>query len=140
MTANTDSVNPDSGHLGSSSNETAPRMNPAIKAQWVAQLRSGEYVQGTQYLSRNGKFCCLGVLCDLHAKAGLGQWDEPSGGAGNRAYQGWNGSISDSVVAWSGLSDGTEVIINGALSSLAHHNDTYKCTFAEIADAIEAQL
>jgi len=34
--------------------------------EWVKALRSGEYKQGQSYLrSRDGKFCCLGVLCDL---------------------------------------------------------------------------
>lgn len=40
------------------------------KAQWVKALRSGEYVQGKDYLKRvdtDGitKHCCLGVLCDV---------------------------------------------------------------------------
>jgi len=34
--------------------------------EWVKALRSGEYKQGQSYLrSRDSKFCCLGVLCDL---------------------------------------------------------------------------
>lgn len=43
----------------------------------IAQLRSGNYVQGTGRLKTNdGGFCCLGVACDIYAKAtGLGLWD-----------------------------------------------------------------
>lgn len=37
-------------------------MDSKIKEQWVAALRSGKYKQGTGYLNRDGKFCCLGVL------------------------------------------------------------------------------
>lgn len=57
-------------------------MNPEVKAEWVAALRSGEYHQGTSAL-RNvttalenapATHCCLGVLCDLYAKKGEGEW------------------------------------------------------------------
>lgn len=34
-------------------------------ADWVQALRSGEYEQGQDYLCRGGKFCCLGVLCEI---------------------------------------------------------------------------
>lgn len=47
-------------------------MNPELKAKWVAALRSGKYEQGHEYLNKDGKFCCLGVLCDV---AGL-HWAE----------------------------------------------------------------
>lgn len=48
-------------------------MKPEIKAKWVETLRSGEYRQCDQALSKpifgaDGPyigFCCLGVLCDL---------------------------------------------------------------------------
>jgi len=46
-------------------------MVPEIKAQWVAALRSGEYVKGRNHLQKDGKFCCLGVLCELAVKAGI---------------------------------------------------------------------
>jgi len=34
-------------------------------ADWVNALRSGDYEQGQDYLCRDGKFCCLGVLCEI---------------------------------------------------------------------------
>jgi hypothetical protein len=40
-------------------------MKKAIKKKWVAALRSGEYKQGRRYLKRDGKYCCLGVLCEI---------------------------------------------------------------------------
>lgn len=46
-------------------------MNKEIQRQWVAALRSGEYKQGHGVLESNGRFCCLGVLCDLAVKAGV---------------------------------------------------------------------
>ena len=43
-------------------------MNPEIKKQWVAALRSGEYRQGQGSLCAEGfdgfGYCCLGVLVD----------------------------------------------------------------------------
>ena len=56
---------------------------------WVAALRSGDYVQGTQYLRNisgevdpetghiarlNSSFCCLGVLLDVDSPGGW--WDD----------------------------------------------------------------
>lgn len=58
-------------------------MNPEIKRQWVDALRSGEYEQGYGQLRvlsdavgdpPSYSYCCLGVLCDLAAKAGVGRW------------------------------------------------------------------
>ena len=39
-------------------------MTPEQK-QWIAALRSGAYEQGTEWLEKDGKFCCLGVACNL---------------------------------------------------------------------------
>lgn len=47
-------------------------MNPEIKAQWVAALRSGDYQQGRgQLRSGNNTYCCLGVLMELAVEAGV---------------------------------------------------------------------
>ena len=41
-------------------------MNQEIKKKWLKALRSGGYKQTRGKLkSRNGSFCCLGVLCDI---------------------------------------------------------------------------
>jgi len=53
-------------------------MKPEIKKRWVAALRSGNYKQGTDVLRSNDKFCCLGVLCDLHAKETNTDWEPVS--------------------------------------------------------------
>lgn len=44
------------------------KFNKAIKNQWVAALRSGDYKQGTYQLfsRRKSCFCVLGVLGDLN--------------------------------------------------------------------------
>lgn len=51
-------------HLGD-----AAKIDPEIKAKWLAALRSGQYKQGKEYLCRvinnEPSFCCLGVLADV---------------------------------------------------------------------------
>lgn len=46
-------------------------MNRESVAKWVAALRSGEYLQGRGMLANGGKYCCLGVACDLAVKDGV---------------------------------------------------------------------
>jgi hypothetical protein len=120
------------------------RMNPEVKARWVAALRSGEYKQGTGHLNSQGAHCCLGVLCDLHAKQTGGQWDAPSYRSGGARYDGLSMGFPATVVDWAGLDDsahgaGPELVIARAQLTAAAHNDRGR-TFAELADAIEAQL
>lgn len=44
-------------------------MNKEIKEEWLAALKSGEYKKGIGMLrSGDDRYCCLGVLCDLHNK------------------------------------------------------------------------
>lgn len=40
-------------------------MKKDVADKWVAALRSGKFQQGKTYLSQDGKFCCLGVLCEV---------------------------------------------------------------------------
>lgn len=50
------------------------KMNPRIKKLWLKALRSGKYKQGQGQLKCGDKFCCLGVLCDLHSKETGEEW------------------------------------------------------------------
>lgn len=59
-----------------------PQMNPEIKADWIANLRSGKFEQGREYLNINGKMCCLGVLCEMAHWAGIVPKNEYKNGAG----------------------------------------------------------
>lgn len=36
-----------------------------IKNEWLEALRSDNYAKGTQWLCKDNKFCCLGVLCEV---------------------------------------------------------------------------
>jgi hypothetical protein len=40
-------------------------MSIEVRDRWVAALRSGEYEQGTGEFEHKGRYCCLGVLCDV---------------------------------------------------------------------------
>lgn len=123
-------------------------MNPEIKARWVAALRSGEYQQtrGRLRTLAGSGFCCLGVLCDLHSAAAGGTWflvgyDEPK-----HCYMNNAGSLPQEVRTWAGLPHayGDSVEIDGVRAALSEHNDglgaAKLASFADIADAIEAQL
>lgn len=113
------------------------KMNPEIKAKWVAALRSGEYVQTQAVLRTGDGFCCLGVLCDLYDKEGWGKEFFPSQGIppdGVREWAGFPVSEYDPEARPT-----PAVVIDGVHEALYTHNDK-GCTFAEIADAIEKQL
>ena len=44
-------------------------MDKKIALQWARALESGEYKQAQGSLREGDSFCCLGVLCNLHAQA-----------------------------------------------------------------------
>lgn len=121
-------------------------MNPKIKADWVAALRSGEYEQGTGKLNQNGKFCCLGVLCDLAVKADVGVTVREErisyiGFESHRTYYDGNPDTTPDIVQdWAGLPDEDPVVRFGvSWSTPANLNDS-GMSFADIADIIEEQL
>lgn len=120
------------------------KMNPEVKARWVAALQSGKYKQAKGVLRQIDEagntlgFCCLGVLCNLHAES------HPAVAAGQtnpRRYLGVEGVLPIAVMAWAGLPlvHGADLKINGRIILPTDHNDDGR-TFAEIAAAIQAQL
>jgi hypothetical protein len=116
-------------------------MNESIKAQWVAALRSGEYEQGQAYLQKDGKFCCLGVLCDLAVKAGV---ITVTGGDVTAAEYGPDAetlTLPDKVMDWAGTGDSNPEVLyyGGRYDTLASLNDN-DVPFGTIADLIEDQL
>lgn len=121
-------------------------MDPVIKAQWIEDLRSGKYLQGSGYLRKveegGDRFCCLGVLCELAVAAGIAKsvlsdghyvyTDLPAGVSGSSHYP------PQAVYDWAGIkSDREDVVVEGI--GLATRNDDGK-SFAEIADIIEEKL
>lgn len=130
-------------------------MKKKIKKLWVRALRGDhkdrngkKYRQVDGALNVGGKFCCLGVLCDLYSRekdakweAGYSSWgDNPSDIA--KAFLGESCSLPKKVQEWSGLKtpEGARVTFVGFPRSLVSHNDEYKRTFDEIATMVEEQL
>lgn len=117
-------------------------MNQDVKTKWVAALRSGEYTQALGQLRYIDKVkgpchCCLGVLTDLCAiDLGL-EWKQVD------MMDALSGLLAKEVKQWSGFEgwnlESEAVEIDGDLQHLARHNDAGR-SFAQIADAIEAQL
>lgn len=109
-------------------------MNPKIKLAWIRALRSGKYRRGEGMLRENTprgpKFCCLGVLCDLYAKATKTPWDSDQSILGCGAF------LPQKVADWAGVEDRSVVI---AGSSAAHLNDSGR-SFKGIATLIEKHL
>ena len=121
-------------------------MDSTIKEKWLAALRSGKYKQGTDKLrTKESKFCCLGVLCDVYRKeTKLGKWGKDILGnfdfkntkKGNREYRS-SGVLPLSVMEWAELTQDNPVINN--TQSLAGLNDRGD-SFEKIADIIEKNL
>lgn len=133
------------------------KMNPTIKAQWVAALRSGEYAQGDGVLKTpNGKYCCLGVLTDLGVKAGVEMdilapatcpddenLDDTLNYNDGWTFDGEWELTPNKVMEWAGLDSKDPVVVLDeetlVSSSLSSINDN-GTPFSEIADLIEKNL
>lgn len=121
-------------------------MDPELKAQWIAALRSGNYAQAKNALVDidpigNVSYCCLGVLCKLR---GMGDRDmrvlsKQTGGMGYACtIIDDNGDLIDEEA-------GEELGLNkDTRADLAAYNDGRKGThwvepwsFAQIADHLE---
>jgi hypothetical protein len=109
-------------------------MNPEIKAEWLKALRSGDYEQAEDALRNDSGFCCLGVLCDLHAKKTGVLWD-------GFVYLGVADVLPHTVQEWADLParEGGSVIIHEDEEYLTELNDN-GVSFAVLADLIEQQL
>lgn len=122
-------------------------MKPDIKTKWLEALRSGEYRQydgGALHITTPecARFCCLGVLCDLHRKEFNGTW---GGAPGDHLdYLRATQFLPETVMVWAGLDyrdpmvcePDTDVPVQHTLSEL---NDM-GIGFLQLADYIEEQL
>lgn len=99
------------------------KMNPELKAKWIAALRSGEYKQVTARLRTREGYCCLGVLCMV---AGVPITEDGSCVEGENSKAGYQ-TIFDMVGG------------DDAGRSLYERNDS-GASFSEIADYIEKNL
>lgn len=110
-------------------------MNKAIANKWLAELKSGDYKHGTGFLRDSDKFCCLGVLCNLHAK------EHPHIAAtqtNSYSYLGYSSILPDEVRDWAGLNDSTGLFRNenGFINSLVRINDT-SSSYKPVIEVIE---
>jgi hypothetical protein len=42
-----------------------PLLSLEDKTKWIEALKSGKYQKGKLYLSKENKYCCLGILCEI---------------------------------------------------------------------------
>lgn len=122
------------------------KLNPEVKAKWVAALRSGEYKQGYRNLrSPDDRFCCLGVLCDLAAKEGV---IPPATIMHGLFFYGESSALpSEAVSSWAfgkpftySSAFNTLDKKSGRNRHLAYFNDEVGMSFSQIADLIEEKL
>ena len=116
-------------------------LDPELKKQWVAALRSGDYKQGRNYLcnepGESARFCCFGVLADIKGvpftRVAVTRY-----GADLlvRSYD-FGGGASPNTLSITG--DLRKMFGPEAVSYLEEQNDI-GMTFKEIADYIEDHL
>lgn len=119
-------------------------MDEQIKTEWLSRLRSGKYIQGKntlrQPLADGGHaHCCLGVLCDIFAEDGEGQWDGSNffyGKDGGLGLNSGDGILPENLARKTGLE--ANPLTRGG-TGLAELNDD-GVSFADIADLIEVEL
>lgn len=114
-------------------------MNTTIKTKWLKALRSGDYKQGKHSLRMSSvvdgcdKYCCLGVLYDLHTN-GMKWMERDARGhdTGFWAIDGQTTRLGEDFSDKCGISPNEH-------SHLMKMNDTGS-TFKQIADYIEQDL
>lgn len=115
-------------------------MDPVIKAQWIAALRSGQFKQDKGMLRSpvTGGYCCLGVLC--HA---TGHMTDDDGYARTEDDDGHEVACSMELPAALatrfGITDTTEIELISMNDGTGGYVGKPK-SFAEIADYIEENL
>jgi len=111
-------------------------MKQEVARKWVDALRSGEYKRSKGSLKTGWGFCCLGVLCDVHAKEVGGEWSPGFRDATFR-YCGDDNYLPSEVVQWSGVNCHTPRVLEGPLADFNDSMPDNVAGFGTIADAIE---
>lgn len=117
-------------------------MNKRINKLWVKALTGKlkkKYRQAKGSLRDNGRFCCLGVLCDLHCIEFSKKWEKGIF-YDYKTYLDSGHTLPIEVVKWAGLGGiNPPVVVNNERYSLAELNDK-DFDFNEIAKLIKEQL
>lgn len=103
-------------------------MDQRVKNLWVNALRSGDFEQGQGNLRKDGKFCCLGVLCELAVNEGIippGQQNTAPGFGDGYVYGGDMNYLNPGVIQWAGLD---------------YKNPTVEVPDSEIATGVEGKV
>ncbi len=114
-------------------------MNNEVKQKLTEALRSGKYQQTRMRLRDEDGFCCLGVLCDLASKEGLGSWGDCDVFT-DREGDASVGRLTKAVRDWSGLSSTGDYGEIPSERCLMADNDVKRKSFNEIADIIDANF
>lgn len=123
--------------LPASARMSVDRMDSQVKSAWLAALRSGEYTQTRERLFDGTGHCCLGVLCELAAKASVVNRDSNWFEAADDSNDYSETSLPQAVQRWAGLKVSDPEVLDRPLTSW---NDDRKASFAEIANLIEEEL
>lgn len=106
-------------------------MNKENVTKWVSALISGKYPQGRFYLEDSGKFCCLGVACNISME--LLKVKRVECGNGFISYNNNIATLPMVVKEWLDISDQMQYTLIGL-------NDDQKLSFSKIADFLESEL
>lgn len=104
-------------------------MKQGKKEEWVAALRSGNYVQTKGRLRDKTGYCCLGVMCDVF---GNGKWEDDTEFVYVSIGKVWTCMPPEELTVHLDLNDGD-------VENLAIMNDS-GATFSEIASYIEEYM
>jgi hypothetical protein len=102
---------------------------------WTDALRSGGYQQGRYYLKSNtGKYCCLGVLCEVVKQIDQLDvlWERDN--KGNNTFMEMDGFLPQEIMEMTGIK--TKDGVYSPANSLSCLNDR-GATFDSIANTIE---
>jgi hypothetical protein len=113
------------------------KMNPQVKQQWLVDLRSGQYKQGTgRLMTADGRYCCLGVLADRCPFVKKIDYNSPAFETDSDVYPNVQprcyASLNPAIRNWAGIDAHTQDL-------LQNKNDA-GIPFVQIADWIEKCL
>lgn len=115
--------------------------------KWVDALRSGKYKQCRSYLNKGDAYCCLGVACEVAFKNGVAVEivnlnENTSNAEAIRSYNKNTIDLPTVVKEWLGFEQHSPTVrlSNNREEFLTNLNDSYKFSFEQIADLIEAQF
>jgi hypothetical protein len=106
---------------------------------WVAALRSRVYEQGKEHLRKGGKYCCLGVACEVALAAGVRLTVKNTLGDAT-SYNGRLSYLPAEMTQWLGVecdADGDVHVTPEECLTATSANDTLGWSFERIADELE---